>query len=34
MDMDVPIGSYARGDNREKSDIDLLILKRGTEERA
>jgi predicted nucleotidyltransferase len=22
-------GSYARGDNKEKSDIDLLILKKG-----
>ena len=28
-DQIILFGSYARGDNREKSDIDLLILKRG-----
>ena len=28
-DQIILFGSYARGDNREKSDIDLLILKKG-----
>ena len=28
-DQIILFGSYARGDNREKSDIDLLIIKRG-----
>ena len=28
-DQIILFGSYARGDNREKSDIDLLITKRG-----
>ena len=28
-DQIILFGSYARGDNTEKSDIDLLILKRG-----
>ena len=28
-DQIILFGSYARGDNREKSDIDLLIVKKG-----
>jgi predicted nucleotidyltransferase len=28
-DQIILFGSYARGDNREKSDIDLIILKKG-----
>ena len=28
-DQIILFGSYARGDNKEKSDIDLLILKKG-----
>ena len=28
-DQIILFGSYARGDNTEKSDIDLLILKKG-----
>ena len=28
-DQIILFGSYARGDNREKSDIDLLVLKKG-----
>ena len=28
-DQIILFGSYARGDNREKSDVDLLILKKG-----
>ena len=30
-DQIILFGSYARGDNTEKSDIDLLIVKRGLE---
>ena len=32
-DQIILFGSYARGDNREKSDIDLLILKKGLKDR-
>jgi len=28
-DQIILFGSYARGDNKEKSDIDLLIIKKG-----
>ena len=28
-DQIILFGSYARGDNKEKSDLDLLILKKG-----
>jgi predicted nucleotidyltransferase len=28
-DQIILFGSYARGDNREKSDVDLLIVKKG-----
>jgi len=30
-DQIILFGSYARGDNNEKSDIDLLIVKKGLE---
>ena len=30
-DQIILFGSYARGDNSEKSDIDLLIVKKGLE---